>query len=735
MSLLTKKSISILLLLALLVGNVSATPYYVDQSGNTWFKTTLNGETQHFYVKNVSGFSPSPEDVFIIYDDFNGQSLNSTLWDAQQRGTSTGTISVSDGALTLAGQPGVVSSANVILNHQFTNNTELILRQSLEDARYSDVAFGAGDLKATGTLDSTSWWHTQFSTDGCSFFHQGLGNELIFRNADAPTTPTSAESGDILSNYVTENSYFTQAFGYTQDGEAYTNILDAVPTGTTRLKLNIPTYDGSGQAVHPDVYYNSTGLWGYKYWMAMTPYKNSLDKLENPSLLCSNDKLNWYVPKNITNPLSPSPTDGSHGADTDLVYNPIDNKLYIYWVNVQDTGNTIRMRTFDGENVSDEYIITGITGKIVSPAVILDDGTYYMYVVDTTSSPYQVVLYSSPDGINFANPQNIQITQIDGKDIWHINVEKYGNGLREYVAMGTQGTYGANGMLYFGESSDYMSPWTLNPTPLITPRAGYWDGTQIYRSSGLSNDTGIDIWYSASTSSGHWGIGYMRFDNTLAVSPIDHTTVSCIPIASYFNNTYVNDTKKWLISQGEYSNGYGGPRHIDCVMLRKCGADPTIYVEDLGYCKKVTVVPLDDQIINDYTIKIPANMLSASNSMYFDSKPPTTALFSSNYRSGTAPLTVKFHDESVGNPTSWKWDFENDGIIDSTKRNPVHVYGKPGIYSVNLTVANKYGTFNELKTDYVTVTSPAFASDPVAWFNWILSYITSMHVAFWGANY
>lgn len=189
---------SILLLLALLVGNVSATPYYVDQSGNTWFKTTLNGETQHFYVKNVSGFSPSPEDVFLIYDDFNGQSLNSTLWDAQQRGTSTGTISVSDGVLTLAGQPGVVSSANVILNQQFTNNTELILRQSLEDARYSDVAFGAGDLKATGTDDPTSWWHTQFSTDGCSFFHQGLGNEITFRNADAPTTPTSAESRDIL---------------------------------------------------------------------------------------------------------------------------------------------------------------------------------------------------------------------------------------------------------------------------------------------------------------------------------------------------------------------------------------------------------------------------------------------------------------------------------------------------------------------------------------------------------
>ena len=33
-----------------------------------------------------------------------------------------------------------------------------------------------------------------------------------------------------------------------------------------------------------------------------------------------------------------------------------------------------------------------------------------------------------------------------------------------------------------------------------------------------------------------------------------------------------------------------------------------------------------------------------------------------------------FTDRSAGNPTAWAWDFENDGIVDSTLQNPVHTY-------------------------------------------------------------
>ena len=82
------------------------------------------------------------------------------------------------------------------------------------------------------------------------------------------------------------------------------------------------------------------------------------------------------------------------------------------------------------------------------------------------------------------------------------------------------------------------------------------------------------------------------------------------------------------------------------------------------------------------------------------------ASFTASPTSGTAPLTVQFTDLSTGSPTSWQWDFENDGTIDSSERNPPHSYQNPGTYSVFLRVTNAIGSDTEIKTGYITVTSP-----------------------------
>jgi len=81
------------------------------------------------------------------------------------------------------------------------------------------------------------------------------------------------------------------------------------------------------------------------------------------------------------------------------------------------------------------------------------------------------------------------------------------------------------------------------------------------------------------------------------------------------------------------------------------------------------------------------------------------AAFTSDMQSGTAPLTVHFSDESTGTPTSWAWDFENDGTVDSTEKNPTFTYDSAGTYTVNLTVTNAAGGDDEVKTDYITVTA------------------------------
>ena len=49
------------------------------------------------------------------------------------------------------------------------------------------------------------------------------------------------------------------------------------------------------------------------------------------------------------------------------------------------------------------------------------------------------------------------------------------------------------------------------------------------------------------------------------------------------------------------------------------------------------------------------------------------------------------------------WDFENDGSIDSTERNPVHEFTDPGTYTVNLTATNENGTDSKSVTITVAV--------------------------------
>ena len=84
-----------------------------------------------------------------------------------------------------------------------------------------------------------------------------------------------------------------------------------------------------------------------------------------------------------------------------------------------------------------------------------------------------------------------------------------------------------------------------------------------------------------------------------------------------------------------------------------------------------------------------------------------TADFTAMPTSGPTPLTVAFTDTSASYDgiTAWEWDFDNDGVIDSTAQNPTHIYSEEGNYSVSLTVYEADGDSDtETKADYITVT-------------------------------
>jgi len=100
--------------------------------------------------------------------------------------------------------------------------------------------------------------------------------------------------------------------------------------------------------------------------------------------------------------------------------------------------------------------------------------------------------------------------------------------------------------------------------------------------------------------------------------------------------------------------------------------------------------------------------------IYLDVK----ARFSASLTNGYAPLEVQFTDLSTNVPQFWRWDFNNDGWIDSTSQNPIYTFTQKGYHTVSLTVSNnsapglssldKYVMTNyiyvSLLTNYVSVT-------------------------------
>ncbi|RKY18681.1 MAG: hypothetical protein DRP63_01735 [Planctomycetota bacterium] len=85
--------------------------------------------------------------------------------------------------------------------------------------------------------------------------------------------------------------------------------------------------------------------------------------------------------------------------------------------------------------------------------------------------------------------------------------------------------------------------------------------------------------------------------------------------------------------------------------------------------------------------------------------------FEANPAYGTAPLTVTFTDKSTGNPTSWEWDFDNDGTPDSTQQSPTHTYNNPGWYTVKLTVSDGTNSNTCVKEKYIQVASGTYYVD------------------------
>ena len=83
--------------------------------------------------------------------------------------------------------------------------------------------------------------------------------------------------------------------------------------------------------------------------------------------------------------------------------------------------------------------------------------------------------------------------------------------------------------------------------------------------------------------------------------------------------------------------------------------------------------------------------------------------------SGDAPLIVQFNDLSEAQNTvitSWQWDFDSDGIIDSYEQNPSWIYYDIGNFTITLTVSD--GLISETETLSISTLFVPFVSRTLA---------------------
>ena len=94
-----------------------------------------------------------------------------------------------------------------------------------------------------------------------------------------------------------------------------------------------------------------------------------------------------------------------------------------------------------------------------------------------------------------------------------------------------------------------------------------------------------------------------------------------------------------------------------------------------------------------------------------------TADFIADPTNGGVPLTVQFTDLSTAENTTittWEWDFDNDGIIDSTDQHPNWIYTEEGNYTVSLTISDGTRFDTEIKEDYIIAVPTSLEIRPIS---------------------
>lgn len=145
--------------------------------------------------------------------------------------------------------------------------------------------------------------------------------------------------------------------------------------------------------------------------------------------MVSNDGTNWSIPSGITDVLAEEPEVG-HNCDTDMIFNPKTNELWMYYIETDDAKNKqpgidyLRvLKTSNGIYWRNELVFSSPKAySILGQSVIYrsDLDKFEMWYVNSGENS-RVEYRSSLDGMNWSPPK---FTYFDAKfQQWHVEVK------------------------------------------------------------------------------------------------------------------------------------------------------------------------------------------------------------------------------------------------------------------------------------------------------------------------
>ncbi|PJJ68253.1 hypothetical protein CLV73_2290 [Chryseobacterium geocarposphaerae] len=227
---------------------------------------------------------------------------------------------------------------------------------------------------------------------------------------------------------------------------------------------------------HPDVEYFPNGFNGYKYWMVFTPFFGVIgnvresERYENPTVVVSNDGLNWSSPNGMTGPLQKAPSlnesfpekDGAakytFWSDVDWTFEKGKFSLYyrgsfIKASSLQNRGaksqnNLKKLKNNAQRTIVRQTSTNGISwspleavytsnppyspknNHILSPSIVYDGQEYVSFEVENNISPNfpgndpsYIIQRTSKNGLDFSNFQQSKVVNFINKPWTNVNPE------------------------------------------------------------------------------------------------------------------------------------------------------------------------------------------------------------------------------------------------------------------------------------------------------------------------